>query len=59
MELTDDHDGEVEALLDRLAVDLIGEVSETDIALQLLAESAAQQWLIKWTFVPRRNESLV
>jgi hypothetical protein len=45
--LTNNHDGEVEALLDGLAVDLVGQVGESNISLQLLAEGAVGQRLIK------------
>ena len=35
---TDDHYGKLEALSNALAVDLVGEVGETDVAHQLLAD---------------------
>jgi hypothetical protein len=47
MLLTDDHDGKVEALLDGLAVNLVGQVGETHISLELLAKSAANQRLLR------------
>lgn len=47
VELTDYHDGKVEALLDGLAVDLIWQVSKANVPLQLFTESAAQQGLFK------------
>lgn len=47
MFLTNNHDGEVEALLDGLAVDLVGQVGKSNISLQLLAEGAVGQRLIK------------
>jgi len=57
VELTDYHDGEVETLLDRLAVDLIRQVSKSNVPLQLFAESAAQQGLFKGMIPFRRWEA--
>ena len=45
--LTDDHDIEVEALADALAVPLVGQVGETDVAGQLPTNDVpvvAQSW---------------
>lgn len=40
--LTDDHCGEVEALLDALPVDLVGQVRETDVARELFPDDVGE-----------------
>lgn len=43
--LTDDHEGELEALLDSLAVHLVGKVREADVAVHLTRPSLLHQLL--------------
>jgi hypothetical protein len=43
--LTNNHDGKVEALLDGFAVDLVGQVGKADISLKFLSKGTVDQRL--------------